>query len=115
MLSYPIQSKVKIRHIRVVLTLFRHIERKPTLLWQTNGVTRPYHTGVYPNVIGRSAASRCKPSKINPVVQAEVEAAIRVHMPVDQRRDTTIILRRDRKSTRLNYRHYCALRMTTSA
>src|SRR3546814_6438923 len=57
-------------------------------------VTRPYHSGVYPNVIGRSAASRCKPSKINPVVQVEVEAAIRVHMPVDQRRETTIIFRR---------------------
>ncbi|MFC3698465.1 hypothetical protein ACFOOJ_13605, partial [Sphingobium xenophagum] len=36
------------------------------------------HSGVYPNVIGRSAASRCKPSKINPVVQVEVEAAIKV-------------------------------------
>src|SRR3546814_3448400 len=60
----------------------------------TNGVTRPYHSGVYPNVIGRSAASRCKPSKINPVVQVEVEAAIRVHMTVDQRRETTIIFRR---------------------
>src|SRR3546814_11773055 len=50
--------------------------------------------GVYPNVIGRSAASRCKPSKINPVVQVEVEAAIRVHKTGDQRRETTIIFRR---------------------
>src|SRR3546814_13042762 len=41
-----------------------------------------------------SDLSRCKPSKINPVVQVEVEAAIRVHMTVDQRRETTIIFRR---------------------
>src|SRR3546814_8116988 len=30
--AYPIRAKCKIRHIRVALAVYRHIERKPTLL-----------------------------------------------------------------------------------
>src|SRR3546814_18552637 len=57
--AYTIRAKCKIRHIRVALAVYRHIERKPTLLLQTTCVTQPYNS-TDERRVGKEWDSRCR-------------------------------------------------------